>query len=121
MGFTRQQYLQSAQKALMFFAINVALITYQKLNKGAGRAADGDAAAFEAAEPKSIGEQASSFFDAVKAFLRNSPEIGGFLAAIIVMTAYKKLLLEKPAPAAVHGKAPAPPPPKPRGNPKKNK
>ena len=118
MGFTRQQYLQSAQKALMFFAINVALITYHKLNKGA---ADGDAAAFEAAEPKSIGEQASSFFDAVKAFLRNSPEIGGFLAAIIVMTAYKKLLLEKPAPAAAGGKAPAAPPPKPRGNPKKNK
>ena len=50
MGFTRQQYLQSAQKALMFFAINVALITYHKLNKGG--AADGDAAAFEAAEPK---------------------------------------------------------------------
>ena len=47
MGFTREQYLQSAQKALMFFAINVALITYHKLNKGA---ADGDAAAFEAAE-----------------------------------------------------------------------
>ena len=45
MGFTREQYLQSAQKALMFFAINVALITYHKLNKGA---ADGDAVAFEA-------------------------------------------------------------------------
>ena len=118
MGFTRQQYLQSAQKALMFFAINVALITYHKLNKSAP---DGDAAAFEAAEPKSIGEQASSFFDAVKAFLRNSPEIGGFLAAIIVMTAYKKLLLEKPAPAADGKAAPAPAPPKPRGNPKKNK
>ena len=44
MGFTREQYLQSAQKALMFFAINVALITYHKLNKGAP---DGDAAAFD--------------------------------------------------------------------------
>ena len=43
------------------------------------------------------------------------------LAAIIVMTAYKKLLLEKPVPAAANGKAPTPPPPKPRGNPKKNK
>ena len=52
MGFTREQYLQSAQKALMFFAINVALITYHKLNKSAP---DGDAAAFEAAEPKSLG------------------------------------------------------------------
>ena len=27
MGFTREQYLQSAQKALMFFAISVALIS----------------------------------------------------------------------------------------------
>ena len=118
MGFTREQYLQSAQKALMFFAINVALITYHKLNKSAP---DGDAAAFEAAEPKSLGEQVGSFFAAVKAFLAGSPEIGGFLAAIIVMTAYKKLLLEKPAPAAAAGKAPVAPPPKPRGNPKKNK
>ena len=59
MGFTREQYLQSAQKALMFFAINVALITYHKLNKSAP---DGDAAAFEAAEPKSLGEQVGSFF-----------------------------------------------------------
>ena len=66
MGFTREQYLQSAQKALMFFAINVALITYHKLNKSAP---DGDAAAFEAAEPKSLGEQVGSFLDAVKACL----------------------------------------------------
>ena len=48
-------------------------------------------------------------------------QIGGFLAAIIVMTAYKKLLLEKPAPVADGKAAPAPAPPKPRGNPKKNK
>ena len=118
MGFTREQYLQSAQKALMFFAINVALITYHKLNKGA---ADGDAAAFEAAEPKSLGEQVGSFFDAVKAFLAGSPEIGGFLAGIVVLALYKTLLLEKPAPAADGPAAPAPAPPKPRGNPKKNK
>ena len=119
MGFTREQYLQSAQKALMFFAINVALITYHKLNKSVP---DGDTAAFEAAEPKSIGEQVGSFFDAVKAFLAGSPEIGGFLAGIVVLVLYKTLLLEKPAPAAADGPAaPAPAPPKPRGNPKKNK
>ena len=66
----------------MFFAINVALITYHKLNKSAP---DGDAAAFEAAEPKSLGEQVGSFFAAVKAFLAGSPEIGGFLAGIVVL------------------------------------
>ena len=102
MGFTREQYLQSAQKALMFFAINVALITYHKLNKSAP---DGDAAAFEAAEPKSLGEQVGSFFAAVKAFLAGSPEIGGFLAGIVVLVLYKTLLLEKPAPAAADGPA----------------
>lgn len=118
MGFTREQYLQSAQKALMFFAINVALITYHKLNKSAP---DGDAAAFEAAEPKSLGEQVGSFFAAVKAFLAGSPEIGGFLAGIVVLVLYKTLLLEKPAPAAADGPAAPAPAPKPRGNPKKNK
>ena len=118
MGFTREQYLQSAQKALMFFAINVALITYHKLNKSAP---DGDAVAFEAAEPKSLGEQVGSFFAAVKAFLAGSPEIGGFLAGIVVLALYKTLLLEKPAPAAADGPAAPAPAPKPRGNPKKNK
>ena len=84
-------------------------------------APDGDAAAFEAAEPKSLGEQASSFFAAVKAFLAGSPEIGGFLAGIVVLVLYKTLLLEKPAPVAADGPATPVPAPKPRGNPKKNK
>ena len=98
----------------MFFAINVALITYHKLNKSAP---DGDAAAFEAAEPKSLGEQVGSFFAAVKAFLAGSPEIGGFLAGIVVLVLYKTLLLEKPAPAAADGPAAPAPAPQAAGQP----
>lgn len=110
--------MHSAQKALVFLAIKVAMISYHKLK---GSTPDGAAAAPEAVDARSLGEQVVSFFAAVTVFLRGSPEIGGFLAGLVVMALYKALALKKPAPAPSGPAAPAPPAPKPRGNPKKNR